>query len=93
MSGNERASRCHSHQQKVIASRHEFDTCPLSSTTSGVCPAKILAGQTFFGVPIVMGDGVRLFGAAGAVVQNFDPVSCRGFESGVVIEEYVHTIR
>ena len=33
MSGNERASRCHSHQQKVIASRHEFDTCPLSSTT------------------------------------------------------------
>ena len=50
-------------------------------------------GQTFFGVPIVMGDGVRLFGAAGAVVQNFDPVSCRGFESGVVIEEYVHTIR
>ena len=32
MSGNERASRCHSHQQKVIASRHEFDTCPLSST-------------------------------------------------------------
>ena len=34
MSGNERASRCHSHQQKVIASRHEFDTCPLSSTIS-----------------------------------------------------------
>ena len=28
----ERASRCHGHQQKVIASRHEFDTCPLSST-------------------------------------------------------------
>ena len=28
----ERASRCHGHQQKVIASRHEFDTYPLSST-------------------------------------------------------------
>ena len=66
---------------------------PPSSTTSGVCPAKILAGQTFFGVPIVMGDGVRLFGAAGAVVQNFDLVSCRGFEFGVVIEEYIRTIR
>jgi len=26
-------------------------------------------------------------------VQNFDLVSCRSFESGVVIEEYVHTIR
>ena len=50
-------------------------------------------GQTFFGVPIVMGGGVRLFGAAGAVVQNFDLVSCRGFESGVVIEEYVCPIR
>jgi len=50
-------------------------------------------GQTFFGVPIVMGDGVRLFGAAGAVVQNFDLVSCRGFESCVVIEEYIRTIR
>ena len=50
-------------------------------------------GQTFFGVPIVMGDGVRLFGAAGAVVQKFDLVSCRGFESCVVIEEYVRTIR
>ena len=66
---------------------------PPSSTTSGVCPARILAGQTFFGVPIIMGDGVRLFGAAGAIVQNFDPVSCRGFESGVVIEEYIRTIR
>ena len=66
---------------------------PPSSTTSEVCPARILAGQTFFGVPIVMGDGVRLFGAAGVVVQNFDLVSCRGFESGVVIEEYVRTIR
>ena len=33
MSGNEYASRCHSHQQKVIANRHEFDTYPLSSTT------------------------------------------------------------
>ena len=50
-------------------------------------------GQTFFGVPIVMGGGVRLFGAAGAVVQNFDLVSCRGFESCVVIEEYIRTIR
>lgn len=28
----ERASRCHGHQQKVIASRHEFDTCPVTST-------------------------------------------------------------
>ena len=28
----ERASRCHGHQQKVIASRHEFDTCPVNST-------------------------------------------------------------
>jgi len=26
-------------------------------------------------------------------VQNFDLVSCRSFESGIVIEEYVHTIR
>jgi len=26
-------------------------------------------------------------------VQNFDLVSCRGFESGVVIEEYIRTIR
>ena len=43
--------------------------------------------------PVVLGDGVRLFGAAGAVVQNFDLVSCRSFESGVVIEEYVRTIR
>ena len=30
----ERASRCHGHQQKVIASRHEFDTCPVTSTSS-----------------------------------------------------------
>jgi len=30
----ERASRCHGHQQKVIASRHEFDTCPVNSTTT-----------------------------------------------------------
>ena len=66
---------------------------PLAPPTQKVCPARILAGQTFFGVPIIMGDGVRLFGAAGAIVQNFDPVSCRGFESGVVIEEYVCTIR
>ena len=28
----ERASRCHGHQQKVIANRHEFDTYPLDST-------------------------------------------------------------
>lgn len=28
----ERASRCHGHQQKVIASRHEFDTCPVTSS-------------------------------------------------------------
>ena len=28
----ERASRCHGHQQKVVASRHEFDTCPVTST-------------------------------------------------------------
>lgn len=28
----ERASRCHGHQQKVIASRHEFDTYPVNST-------------------------------------------------------------
>lgn len=43
--------------------------------------------------PVVLGDGVRLFGAAGAVVQNFDLVSCRRFESGVVIEEYVRSVR
>ena len=43
--------------------------------------------------PVVLGDGVRLFGNAGAVVQNFDLVSCRSFESGVVIEEYARTIR
>lgn len=30
----ERASRCHGHQQKVIAIRHEFDTCPVTSTDS-----------------------------------------------------------
>lgn len=30
----ERASRCHGHQQKVIASLDEFDTCPLSSTSA-----------------------------------------------------------
>ena len=35
----ERASRCRGHQQKVIASRHEFDTCPLSSTDSHSSPA------------------------------------------------------
>ena len=29
----ERASRCHSHQQKVIANRQEFDTCSLGSTS------------------------------------------------------------
>jgi len=58
-----------------------------------VCPPAVGVGQCFFGVPIVMGDGVRLFGAAGAVVQKFDLVSCRGFESCVVIEEYVRTIR
>ena len=34
MSGNERSSRCHGHQQKVIASLDEFDMCPLSSTMS-----------------------------------------------------------
>ena len=43
--------------------------------------------------PVVLGDGVRLFGNAGAVVQNFDLVSCRSFESGVVMEEYARTIR
>ena len=43
--------------------------------------------------PVVLGDGIRLFGAAGTVVQNFDLASCRSFESGVVIEEYVRTIR
>lgn len=43
--------------------------------------------------PVILGDGVRLFGAAGAIVQNFDLVSCRGFESGVVIEKYVRAIR
>ena len=43
--------------------------------------------------PVVLGDGARLFGAAGAVVQNFDLVSCRSFESGVVIEEYVRIVR
>lgn len=45
----ERASRCHGHQQKVIASRHEFDTCPVTSTdpypglpleARGFCPWK-----------------------------------------------------
>ena len=30
----ERASRCHGHPQKVIASRHEFDTCHVTSTHS-----------------------------------------------------------
>ena len=47
MSGNERASRCHSHQQKVIASRHEFDTCPLSSTTRGPVgfPGAVVPGR------------------------------------------------
>ena len=35
----ERASRCHGHQQKVIASRHEFDTCPVNSTDSHSLPA------------------------------------------------------
>ena len=43
--------------------------------------------------PVVLGDGVRLFGNAGAVIQNFDLVSCRSFESGVVMEEYARTIR
>ena len=43
--------------------------------------------------PVVLGDGVRLFGNAGAVVQNFELVSCRSFESGVVMEEYARTIR
>ena len=66
---------------------------PLAPPPQKVCPARKLVGQTFFGVPIVMGGGVRLFGAAGAVVQNFDLVSCRSFESGVVIEEYVRSVR
>ena len=43
--------------------------------------------------PVVLGDGVRLFGNIGAVVQNFNLVSCRSFESGVVMEEYARTIR
>ena len=32
---------------------------PPSSTTSGVCPASKLAGQTFFNVPVVLGGGGR----------------------------------
>ena len=30
---------------------------PPSSTTSKVCPASLLAGQTFFNVPVVLGGG------------------------------------
>ncbi len=32
---------------------------PSSTTTSGVCPARKLAGQTFFNVPVVLGGGGR----------------------------------
>ena len=52
MSGNERSSRCHGHQQKVIASLDEFDMCPLSSTyASGFLwnPEVFLCYQGFCG--------------------------------------------
>lgn len=42
----ERASRCHGHQQKVIANRHEFDTYPLDSTI----PPRASVGSPGFSV-------------------------------------------
>lgn len=41
--------------------------------------------------PIVLGDGIRLFGGADPTVAPFDLVSTRRFESGLVIEEYLRS--
>ena len=70
---------------------------PPSSTTSEVRPARKLAGRTFFDVAAAGSRRHDLSPCQGerciSSVQNFDLVSCRSFESGIVIEEYVHTIR
>lgn len=41
--------------------------------------------------PIVLGTGIKLFETTKPVVANFKWVSCRSFDSGVVIEEYVRS--
>lgn len=38
--------------------------------------------------PLVLGDGIRLFGHAAATTVNFDLERCRSFDSGVIVEEY-----
>lgn len=42
--------------------------------------------------PLVLGDGIRLFGNADATVRPFTFVGCRTFESGLVIEEYERAV-
>ncbi|MDN5976580.1 dihydrofolate reductase family protein [Acidipropionibacterium jensenii] len=41
--------------------------------------------------PIVLGDGIRLFGPADPTMIRFDLVGCRTFGSGAAIEEYVRS--
>ena len=43
--------------------------------------------------PVVLGDGIRLFGATEFTTRLFRLVGSRAFESGVVIEEYARAIR
>lgn len=38
--------------------------------------------------PLVLGDGIRLFGHTAATTVNFDLERCRSFDSGVIVEEY-----
>ena len=43
--------------------------------------------------PVVLGDGIRLFGATEFTTRLFRLVGSRAFESGVVIEEYARAIQ
>ncbi|MGP5146217.1 dihydrofolate reductase family protein [Corynebacterium variabile] len=38
--------------------------------------------------PVVLGDGIRLFGHADATTATFALERCRSFGSGVIVEEY-----
>jgi dihydrofolate reductase len=43
--------------------------------------------------PVVLGDGIRLFGHVDATTVHFTLERCRSFGSGVIVEEYRHSDR
>lgn len=43
--------------------------------------------------PVVLGDGIRLFGHADATTVNVTLERCRSFGSGVIVEEYRRSAR